>query len=78
MIDHLKGRGAGTPGEPMPDDDMEQALIAANAATVLRHRRLGIPLLIHRGGKMVEVSPFDVPVPTIGQSGRPAGPGKRA
>jgi hypothetical protein len=46
-------------------DDVERALVAANAATVLRHRHLGIPLLVWRDGRMVEVSPFDVPVPTV-------------
>ncbi len=45
-------------------DDIWRALVAANAATVLRHRRLGIPLLIWRDGRLVEVSSFDVPVPT--------------
>ena len=66
MIDHAKGgKKPRNEHPPVIDDNVEHALVAANAATILRHRHLSIPLLIWRNGQMVEVSPFDVPLPLV-------------
>lgn len=65
MIDRTREHRQATTREATAAEDMERSLVAANAATVLRHRRLGIPLLIWREGRMVEVSAFDVPVPDV-------------
>lgn len=65
MIDRPGEHRRSTTSEASAVEDMEYSLVAANAATVLRHRRLGIPLLVWRDGHMVEVSAFDVPVPSV-------------
>ena len=44
-------------------DAIDRALAAAYRRTVLRHRRLGAPLVVWRDGQVVEVSAEDVALP---------------
>lgn len=70
----------GVKQEPRLDDqgylldvsEVEAAMTSANRATVLRHRSLGIPLLVWRDGRMVEVDPWTIELPGEG-NGRERG-----
>jgi hypothetical protein len=42
---------------------IDRAIARAHARTILRHRRLGIPLVIWRDDRVVEVSADDVSLP---------------
>jgi hypothetical protein len=44
---------------------IERAIIAARRRVILKHRQLGIPLVIWREGKVVEISPESVELPAI-------------
>jgi hypothetical protein len=47
-----------------PDDaTIDRAIARAHTRTILRHRRLRIPLVIWRDGQVVKVSAEDVPLP---------------
>jgi hypothetical protein len=48
----------------MQDDQaVNQAFVAAYRRTILRHRHLGLPLVVWQDGHVVEVSPDDVELP---------------
>lgn len=58
----------------MQDDKaVNQAFVAAYRRTVLRHRHLGLPLVVWQDGHVVEVSADDVELPP-----EPAGARARA
>ena len=42
---------------------IDQAIVAARRRVIQRHRQLGVPLVIWRGGQVVEVSPESVELP---------------
>ena len=42
---------------------IDRALVAAYRRTVLRHRSQGVPLVVWRDGRVVEVSPDAVELP---------------
>ena len=42
---------------------IDQAIVAARRRVILRHRQLGIPLVIWRDGRVVEISPDSVDLP---------------
>jgi hypothetical protein len=44
-------------------DLLDRAIVAARRRVILRHRQLGVPLVIWRDGKVVEVSPESVELP---------------
>jgi len=46
-------------------DAIDRALAAAYRRTVLRHRRLGAPLVVWRDGQVVEVSADTVELPPV-------------
>lgn len=43
---------------------IDRAILAAHRRVILRHRQLGLPLVIWRDGHVVEVSPDSVELPT--------------
>lgn len=42
---------------------IDRAIIAARRRVILRHRQLGVPLVIWRDGQVVEVAPESVELP---------------
>lgn len=42
---------------------IDRAIIAAHRRVIRRHRQLGIPLVIWRDGKVIEVAPESVDLP---------------
>jgi uncharacterized protein (DUF433 family) len=42
---------------------LDRAMVATQRHVILRHRALGLPLVLWRDGKVVEVSPFSVELP---------------
>lgn len=44
-------------------DALDRAIIAARRRVILRHRQLGVPLVIWRDGNVVEVAPENVELP---------------
>ena len=42
---------------------IDRAMIAARRRVIRRHRQLGVPLVIWRDGKVVEVAPESVEMP---------------
>lgn len=42
---------------------IDQAIVAARRRVIQRHRQLGVPLAIWRGGQVVEVPPESVELP---------------
>lgn len=42
---------------------IDRAIVAARRRVIDRHRRLGLPLVIWRDGRVVEVSPESVELP---------------
>jgi hypothetical protein len=42
---------------------IDRAIVAARRRVIQRHRQLGVPLAIWRGGQVVEVSPESVELP---------------
>lgn len=42
---------------------IDRAIVAAHRRVIRRHRQLGVPLVIWRGGQVVEVSPESVELP---------------
>lgn len=42
---------------------IDRAIVAARGRVIRRHRLLGVPLVIWRGGRVVEVSPESVELP---------------
>lgn len=42
---------------------LDRAIVAAHRRVVLEHRRLGLPLVIWRDGRVVEVSAESVEIP---------------
>lgn len=42
---------------------IDQAIVAARRRVIQRHRQLGVPLAIWRGGQVVEVAPESVELP---------------
>jgi hypothetical protein len=42
---------------------IDRAIIAARRRVIRRHRQLGIPLVIWRDGKVIEVAPESVDLP---------------
>jgi hypothetical protein len=46
-------------------DAIDRAIAAAHRHVILRHRQLGIPLVIWKDGKVVEVSAESIELPTI-------------
>lgn len=53
-------------------DALERAIVTAQRRVVLRHRQMGIPLVIWRDGKVAEVSADSVELPGEGDPGDPA------
>ena len=51
--------------ERLLGDDPERCFAAADRATVLRHRALGIPLVVWRDGGIVEADPWTIEVPGV-------------
>ncbi len=47
------------------DKAVNQAFVAAYRRTVLRHRRLGLPLVVWKDGQVIEVSADDVELPAV-------------
>jgi hypothetical protein len=47
------------------DKAVNQAFVAAYRRTVLRHRHLGLPLIVWKDGQVVEVSANDVELPAV-------------
>ena len=45
------------------DKAVNQAFVAAYRRTVLRHRHLGLPLIVWKDGRVLEVSAEDVELP---------------
>ena len=45
---------------------IDRAIVAARRRVIQRHRQLGVPLAIWRGGQVVEVSPESVELPADG------------
>lgn len=45
-------------------DAIDRAFVAAYRRTVLRHRQQGIPLIVWKDGRVVEVSAHDVELPS--------------
>lgn len=56
--------------------EVEQAIMAARRRIILEHRRLGVPLVIWRDGKVVEVSPDSVDLPPDRNDARTARRGR--
>ncbi|MDP2744137.1 MAG: hypothetical protein Q8P00_03610 [Dehalococcoidia bacterium] len=55
---------------------IDRAIVAARRRVILRHRQLGVPLVIWREGLVVEVPPESVELPTdTGGAGTPGGEG---
>jgi len=44
---------------------VNQAFVAAYRRTVLRHRHLGLPLVVWQDGRVVEVSADDIELPRL-------------
>ncbi len=44
-------------------DAIDRAIVAAHRRVILHHRQLGLPLVIWRDGKVVEVPPESVELP---------------
>ena len=44
---------------------IDRAIVAAQRRVILRHRQLGIPLVIWRDGRVVEVPPDSVELPQL-------------
>ena len=42
---------------------VDRAVNAAFYEAVRRHRQAGVPILVRKDGRPVEVSPFDIPLP---------------
>ncbi|CAN5160701.1 hypothetical protein BH24PSE2_BH24PSE2_20190 [soil metagenome] len=42
---------------------IDRAIVAARRRVILRHRQLGLPVVIWRDGQVVEVSPESLPLP---------------
>jgi len=42
---------------------IDRAIVAARRRVIQRHRQLGVPLVIWRGGQVVEVPPESVELP---------------
>ena len=42
---------------------IDRAIVAAHRRVIQRHRQLGVPLVIWRGGQVVEVPPDSVELP---------------
>ncbi|MGH7391737.1 MAG: hypothetical protein ACREM3_20120 [Candidatus Rokuibacteriota bacterium] len=42
---------------------IDRAIVAARRKVILRHRQLGVPLVIWRDGRVVEVPPESVELP---------------
>ncbi len=53
---------------------IDRAIVAARRRVIQRHRQLGVPLVIWRGGQVVEVPPESVELPVdAGGNGIPEG-----
>lgn len=50
---------------------IDQAIVAARRRVILRHRQLGIPLVIWRDGRVVEVSAESLDLPGDGRDAKP-------
>lgn len=46
-------------------DAIDRAIVAAHRRVIRQHRLLGIPLVIWRDGKVVEVAPESVRLPAL-------------
>ncbi len=44
---------------------IDRAMVAAQRRVILRHRQLGIPLVLWRDGRVVEVDPHTVELPEL-------------
>lgn len=44
---------------------IDRAMVAAQRRVILRHRQLGIPLVLWRDGQVVEVDPETVDLPEL-------------
>ena len=44
---------------------IDRAMVAAQRRVILRHRQLGIPLVLWRDGQVVEVDPESVELPEL-------------
>ena len=44
---------------------IDRAMVAAQRRVILRHRQLGIPLVLWRDGQVVEVDPETVELPEL-------------
>jgi hypothetical protein len=64
MIDRGE-RAAPAPDLPRDGDAADRAVVQAHRDTILRHRRLNLPLAVWRDGRVVRVSPHDVPLPEL-------------
>jgi len=42
---------------------LDRAIVAARRRTILRHRALGIPLVVWQDGRVVELDPHQVELP---------------
>jgi len=43
-------------------DPVDRAIVAAHAEAVRRHRRSGVPMVIWRDGRVVELSAEEIPI----------------
>ena len=50
---------------------IDRAIVAAARRVILRHRELGLPLVIWRDGQVVEVPPESVDLPDVDDTGTP-------
>ena len=48
---------------------IDRAIVAAHRRVILRHRQLGVPLVIWRDGQVVEVSPESIDLPVDEDAG---------
>ncbi len=55
---------------------IDRAILAAHRRVVLRHRQMGVPLVIWRDGKVVEVAAEDVDLPHDGEHDTPQAGGR--
>ncbi|MBM3568848.1 MAG: hypothetical protein FJX46_08840 [Alphaproteobacteria bacterium] len=44
-------------------DAIDRAMVAARRKAILRHRQLGVPLVLWRDGRVIEIDPNRVPLP---------------
>ncbi len=51
---------------------IDRAMVRTHRAVILRHRQLGLPLVIWRDGQVAEVDPFDVELPVDPDTGFPS------